>query len=73
MKKYILEDVAIIILLILLATGFFFAVFNIIADRIEEPEKAQEEEEQVRTGHMLRHHIRVSGIYGINLNENPEL
>ena len=73
MKKYIFEDCAIIVLLILMAAGFFFAIFNIVYNRIEERERNREEEEQVRAGHMLRHQIQMSGIYGINLNGNPEL
>jgi hypothetical protein len=56
-----------------MSAGFFFAIFNIVADRVEQRERDQDEQEQVRAGHMLRHEIRMSGIYGMNLNFNPEI
>ena len=71
--RYILEDCLIILLLIAMSAGFFFAIFNIVADRVEQRERDQDEQEQVRAGHMLRHEIRMSGIYGMNLNFNPEI
>ena len=72
-RNYIFEDMAIIVLLVALSAGLFFAIFNIVADRMEQNDREREESEQVESAYMLRHQIRMSGAYGMNVNFNPEI
>ena len=72
-RNYIFEDMAIIVLLVTLSAGLFFAIFNIVADRMEENDREREESEQVESAYMLQHQIRMSGVYGMNVNFNPEI
>ena len=72
-RNYIFEDMAIIILLVAVSAGLFFAILNIVADRMEKSEREREESEQVESAYMLQHQIRMSGAYGMNVNFNPEI
>lgn len=72
-RNIILEDMAIVVLLILLSACLFMTIFDIVADRIEERDEVDQIQADEQAGYLLQQEIRMSGIYGINLNGNPEL
>jgi type II secretory pathway pseudopilin PulG len=67
------KELLIAVALIAFATALFFAVFTIVADRIEVIDAAVELEEDYRQLQMDIQARRTSELQGWNVNNNPEL
>jgi hypothetical protein len=67
------KELMIAISLIAFTTAFFFAVFTIVADRIEGIDTAVELEEDYRQLQMDIQARRTSELQGWNVEGNPEL
>jgi hypothetical protein len=59
--------------LICLASAFFFAVFNIIAEKLEMRETTYQEQENIKRALMLIQERRTSELQGWRTEGNPEL
>ena len=66
------RELATAIGLIALASAFFFAVFNILAEKLEMRETTYQEQENINRAQMMIQERRASEMQGWNVIGNPE-
>ena len=66
------KELATAIGLIALASAFFFAVFNILAEKLEMRETTYQEQQNINRAQMMIQERRTSEMQGWNIIGNPE-